>query len=284
MARVETRWFTQVFQQLRENERASRHLGGPLSFPESSHLVGMLVKADLVSVVEVNPIQIAATSLFHGKGDKALITKLKSTLKEGVKFTTPVRDAESQITGWTIDPKGNEVVVYKTLGSNTYEQDAEDEVKRTKHQAEVSQRPGQSEFSSRIRRNYGGKCAITGCKTAAALQAAHVRTTIGADTNSSENGILLRSDIHALLDTFQITFTEDGKKLTASRYLKDKTYDFLDGTKVRTPVGGDPLSPQNIQDHRKRFEAADQKGGLERAGTKPDREEWSPVSLRPFLH
>lgn len=51
MARVETRWITEVFHQLRENKVASRHLDGPLSFPESSHLVGMLVKAGLVSVV-----------------------------------------------------------------------------------------------------------------------------------------------------------------------------------------------------------------------------------------
>ncbi len=259
MARVETRWITQVFRQLRENETASRHLGGPLSFPESSHLVGMLVKAGLVSVVGVNPIQITATASFRNRDDEALVEELKRILQEGVKFITPVQKAESQITGWTVNSDGIEVVGYRMLGSNTYEQDAEDEVERTKHQAEISQRPGQTEFSERIRRNYGGKCAITGCKTAAALQAAHVRTIDGADSNACENGILLRSDIHALLDAFQITFRVDGTKLEVSRYLKDKTYDFLDGAKIRKPIVGAPLSPQSIEDHRKRFEAADDK-------------------------
>ncbi|WP_281650274.1 HNH endonuclease [Novacetimonas hansenii] len=257
LARVEMRWFTQVFQQLRENERASRHLGGPLSFPESSHLVGMLVKADLVAVVGQNPIQISVTSSFQNKNDEALVNKLKNVLSEGVKFSTPVKKAESQITGWTFNSMGDEVVGYRMLGSNTYERDAEDEVERTKHQAEISRRPGQTEFSERIRRNYGGRCAITGCKTAAALQAAHVRTIDGADLNASENGILLRSDIHALLDAFQITFEAGGAKLKKSRYLTDKTYAFLDGAKIRKPIEGGQLSHQSITDHRKRFEAAE---------------------------
>lgn len=216
----------------------------------------MLVKAGLVSVVGESPIQITATASFRNKDDKTLVQELKGLLQGGVQFITPVREAESQITGWTINAEGDEVVGYRTLGNNTYEQDAQDEVERTKHQAEISGRPGQTKFSELIRRNYGGKCAITGCKTAAALQAAHVKTIDGADSNACGNGILLRSDIHALLDAFQITFKVDGTRLEVSRYLKDKTYNFLDGAKVRKPVLGAPLSPQSINDHRKRFEAA----------------------------
>lgn len=259
MVRVETKWMTQVFHQLRENETASRRLGGPLSFPESSHLVGMLVKAGLVSVVGVNPIQITGTKSFHEKDEDALVKKLKSILRQGVKFLTPVRKAESQITGWTYNSEENEVVQYRTLSSNTCKQDAEDEIERTKHQAEISRRPGQTKFSERIRRNYGGKCAITGCKTAAALQAAHVRTIDSADLNACENGILLRSDIHALLDTFHITFRMNGTGLEVSPFLKDKTYDFLNDAKIRKPVEGASLSRQSIEDHRKRFKAADYK-------------------------
>ncbi|NNM88159.1 MAG: HNH endonuclease, partial [Phycisphaerae bacterium] len=138
---------------------------------------------------------------------------------------------------WTERRDGTPIIRYTSLGTFTFEQDAEDELQRTKHQAEVSQRPGQVKFSAKIRKNYGGKCAVTGCGTSAALQAAHIKTSSGKDSNGPENGILLRSDIHALLDAYLITFNEAGTQLEASLTLKDKTYNF-NNAKVAKPTVG----------------------------------------------
>lgn len=103
-----------------------------------------------------------------------------------------------------------------------------------------------------IRRNYRSKCAVTECVTSAALQAAHIRIQLGADDNGSANGILLRADIHALLDSLLITFTEDGKGIELSHELADESYAFLRGAVVARPDQGPP-SPENIRDHRNRF-------------------------------
>jgi hypothetical protein len=77
--------------------------------------------------------------------------------------------------------------------------EAEEQVARQKRIGELATRPDQQAFSERLRRLYNGKCALTGCVTAAALQAAHISTKKDVDDNNASNGILLRSDIHALL-------------------------------------------------------------------------------------
>jgi predicted restriction endonuclease len=98
---------------------------------------------------------------------------------------------------------------------------------RKKRLAEIATRAAQPEFGKKIRANYGGRCAVTGCKTRIALEAAHIRVHEGADDNSASNGILLRRDIHALFDEWLITFTADGKRLQVSPNLDDYKYAYL---------------------------------------------------------
>ena len=116
-----------------------------------------------------------------------------------------------------------------------------------------ARRVGQRDFSKALRQNYGGRCAITGCNTSAALQAAHISLRQGADDNSPVNGILLRADIHALFDALLITFSPDGRSIGVSSSLIDPSYDFLKkGVKIAKPIFGPP-SLENITDHRQRF-------------------------------
>lgn len=81
----------------------------------------------------------------------------------------------------------------------------------------------------------------------------------GRDFNASNNGILLRADIHALLDALLITFTQDGNKLEISHTLNDKTYSFLDGVSVRKTKGEHTLSPESIKSHRDLFNEEEEK-------------------------
>ena len=86
----------------------------------------------------------------------------------------------------------------------------------------IASRPFQKEFSSKIRKLYDGTCAVTGCTTAEALQAAHIRIADGlTDDNDASNGILLRADIHALFDTGLVTLASDGSRLELSRDFSD---------------------------------------------------------------
>lgn len=133
--------------------------------------------------------------------------------------------------------------------SHASEEGAQREIARLKRLAEVASRPHQRAFSAAIRRAYGNKCAITGCSTAEALEAAHIRTEAGRDYNDRSNGILLRADIHALFDEGLITLIPDGKRLEVSPKMTDTTYDYLRDSVVALPAP----ARANILHHRRRF-------------------------------
>jgi HNH endonuclease len=137
-------------------------------------------------------------------------------------------------------------------GDSNPADEAAREVVRLKRLIEEGTRPDQGAFGEKIRRNYRNKCAVTECATSAALQAAHIRILKGADDNSPANGILLRADIHALLDRLLITFTEDGKGIELNSELTDESYTFLRRAVVARPDQGPP-STENIREHRNRF-------------------------------
>lgn len=64
----------------------------------------------------------------------------------------------------------------------------------------IVRRRGQPQFRALLLRIYGGTCPVSGCYVEPALEAAHVTPYLGPDTNSPQNGILLRSDLHTLWD------------------------------------------------------------------------------------
>jgi len=138
-------------------------------------------------------------------------------------------------------------------GETTPSDETAQEVARLKKMIEQRIRPDQRRFSEKVRKIYRNGCAVTGCVTPAALEAAHIKTQKGRDGNSPSNGILLRSDIHCLFDRFLITLSEDGTKIETSPELTDPGYVALKTVTVARPVGGPPPSPKNIREHRKRF-------------------------------
>lgn len=138
------------------------------------------------------------------------------------------------------------------LGGHDFESDGHNEVARLKRLGNLALRPDQAKFSARIRRAYQGKCAFTGCTTAEALEAAHIKVKKGQDDNNSRNGILLRADVHALFDEGLIALTLDGSRIEISSKLSDTTYDFLRTRRVSQPQSECP-SEENIRHHRQRF-------------------------------
>jgi len=130
---------------------------------------------------------------------------------------------------------------------------AAQEIARLRAMGEVATRPGQKAFCETIRTNYGNACAFTGCTTLAALQAAHICSQEGIDDNNPENGLLMRSDIHALFDAFLITLSQDGTTVELSPELTDASYAFLRTVTVSLPKRGPRPSRENIREHRDRF-------------------------------
>lgn len=99
----------------------------------------------------------------------------------------------------------------------------------------IARRQGQKEFRNKLMRAYGNRCAVTGTSTESVLEAAHISRFLGAHTNRTSNGLLLRADIHTLFDLHRITITPDlvvrvDRGLTAP-YLQ------LDKSPLRVPSG-----------------------------------------------
>jgi len=64
----------------------------------------------------------------------------------------------------------------------------------------ITQRRGQKTFRDSLLDAYGRRCAITGCGIVDVLEAAHITPYLGPYTNHVTNGLLLRADLHTLLD------------------------------------------------------------------------------------
>ncbi|MFF8400921.1 HNH endonuclease [Streptomyces sp. NPDC015684] len=68
----------------------------------------------------------------------------------------------------------------------------------------VRVRVGQSAFRSRLLREQGEQCAVTGAAPAAVLEAAHLYSYADSGEHHDFGGLLLRRDIHRLFDIGQI--------------------------------------------------------------------------------
>jgi putative restriction endonuclease len=116
--------------------------------------------------------------------------------------------------------------------------------------AQIVRRRGQQEFRERLLAAYGGRCAITGCDAVDALEAAHIAPYQGDVTNSSQNGLLLRADIHTLFDLYLIGVMPDTMTVVVSEKLMGTIYRELEGARLREPLNlGDQPSTAALQRH-----------------------------------
>jgi putative restriction endonuclease len=82
-------------------------------------------------------------------------------------------------------------------------------------------RLGQAAFKAVIAENYHHHCAITGDKVRPVLQAAHIRPVSEGGAHRSDNGMLLRSDMHTLFDAGYIA-VDAGHRLRVSPLLREE--------------------------------------------------------------
>lgn len=81
----------------------------------------------------------------------------------------------------------------------------------------VELRTRQTEFRRRMVEKFGGRCPISGCDEPAALEAAHLGSKGGWRTNHTE-GILLRRDLHALLDAGKLEIIDGVVSVASEHY------------------------------------------------------------------
>lgn len=101
---------------------------------------------------------------------------------------------------------------------------------------QIVRRRGQPKFRSKLMTAYSGRCAITGYEAEDALEAAHLRPYKGSESNTLSNGLLLRADIHTLLDLKLLAINPLTREVTVSRLLSGTQYESLSGKRIAEPA------------------------------------------------
>ena len=107
-------------------------------------------------------------------------------------------------------------------------------------------RRGQPKFRKNLIKLYDSKCAISGHGPEAVLEAAHVEPHSKTGVNHSDNGLLLRSDLHALLDAGLIRIHPETLAVEIDRKLAGTPYAQLEGTILRTRTDGSRPSQEHL--------------------------------------
>jgi putative restriction endonuclease len=115
----------------------------------------------------------------------------------------------------------------------------------------VVQRQGQPAFRKNVLRAYESKCPITGCDVKEALEAAHISPYMGVATNSVQNGLPLRGDIHTLWDLGLICVNTSNMTIVLHPKLRSSDYEKFQGIKLQLPKdSNDAPSKAALDEHR----------------------------------
>lgn len=90
-------------------------------------------------------------------------------------------------------------------------------------------REGQVKFRIDLFKIYGIYCMLTGCTVEKAIEASHINPYKGEKDNHSENGLLLRKDLHALFDSNLLGIEPDSLTVHLHPSIKNSYYKELNG-------------------------------------------------------
>lgn len=107
---------------------------------------------------------------------------------------------------------------------------------RVRVRTDIVRRQGQGKFRNQLLEAYEGRCAVTGCSISAVLDAAHIQPYMGPHTNHPSNGLLLRTDLHNLMDSGLLAFDPATRCVTVARGLSNSEYGTLHGARIFEPA------------------------------------------------
>lgn len=127
---------------------------------------------------------------------------------------------------WTLPEDSSDIV-----GSLLIAEEAED----LRILAQVRCRVSQDKFRDALMKAYGGRCAATGYDAADALQGAHILAYSGRSSQLTENGLLLRADIHLLFDRHLLSVHPEHRVIRLGSRLRSTAYAGLEGRSLDRP-------------------------------------------------
>lgn len=120
-----------------------------------------------------------------------------------------------------------------TLLPAAWEEDVADGVRQWERiRRSILARRGQSEFRKRLLNIFDDQCAVTGCGVKELLEAAHIVPYAESENSSTENGIILRADIHTLFDLRLLGIDPWRGEVVLSRRLVGTSYEEFGGRRV----------------------------------------------------
>ena len=115
----------------------------------------------------------------------------------------------------------------------------------------ITQRQGQAKFRNNLLAAYKNQCAISRTSAPAVLDAAHIHPYLGSDSNSVNNGLLLRTDLHTLFDLFLIFVSPDTLVVSLAPELRNTDYNQFHGIPLAdTTYSSQRPSPKALEWHR----------------------------------
>lgn len=108
---------------------------------------------------------------------------------------------------------------------------------RKKIDASIRLRQGGAKFRKEGLKIFSGRCAVTGFNVASVLEAAHIVPYLGEQTNTPDNCLILRADIHTLFDRQLLKVCSKTLTVRLADELKNSPYGDLDGRPISRPTG-----------------------------------------------
>lgn len=97
---------------------------------------------------------------------------------------------------------------------------------------QIRERRGQQQFRSALLKRYGRQCMISRCSLVDLLEAAHIQSYRGEYDNHTDNGLLLRADLHTLFDLDLIGIDPDSLTVRVAPLAWDAGYACFDGERL----------------------------------------------------
>lgn len=106
---------------------------------------------------------------------------------------------------------------------------------RENYKKETNQRKGQGAFKGKVLKAYNNKCCISGENCPELLDAAHLQPYLNESSNHIQNGLLIRVDLHRLLDKGLLCIDQN-YVVHISTLLRNTLYMNYDGIKISLPA------------------------------------------------
>ena len=108
-------------------------------------------------------------------------------------------------------------------------------------------RRGQRHFRRNLLQVYGGRCAISGHGPIDVLEAAHIEPHSESGRNNIDNGLLLRADLHTLLDARLLWIDPATMTVRVKDVLADSPYGQFDMQPLRPRMDGSYPNPRILR-------------------------------------